>query len=578
MIDTKIYKATLFAALLVIILALFSLKSEPKPHVSALAPDAFDSVRAFDTLKGIVDEYPDRRPGSEGDEMVGDLIDAKLAGLGFEVERQEFEDTVDGRTRKMSNVIGVLRGDSEQTVVVMAHRDAERVGEAISGGTGTAVLIELATVLSSVRHRKTITLVSTDGATEAGAGARYFAENLGDKGRVDGIFVLDNLGAKSLRQPFVVPWSESDVFSPLVLERTAERAVKVEVGREARGFGTVEQLIRLAFPLALQEQGILLAEGLPAVTISSRGELPPALGSGALDSVSRVSFSKFGKASLAALLALDGAQSVDKSPDRYVFFAGRVMPGWAVRLLAIALLMPVAFVSIDAFARSMRRRLPISRELIRVMLRSLPFLIFLLGSYLFLSTGLLPEAPSGAFNPLTLEASFSSMIGWAVLACVSVGVYFYSRRLVGGRTPQYDSRDVDASGVALSLVLVGITLAVWLVNPFTALLLLPAVHMWMLVPNVDVPWKRLVLPIMVVAGLAGFIAILIYYATRFDLGLSVFHYFGLLYAGRSVSIFQAFADCLMAGCLVTVLVIVWNRAYRQTTQDEKAPIEPAAYG
>ncbi len=559
-------------------LALFSLKSEPKPHVSALAPDAFDSVRAFNTLGDIVDDYPDRRPGSEGNEMAADLVDAKLAGLGFEVERQEFEDNVEGRSLKMSNVVGVLRGDSEETVVVIAHRDAERVGEAVSGGAGTAVLIELATALNSVRHRKTITLVSTDGATEAGAGARFFAENLDDKGTIEGIFVLDNFGASSLRQPFVVPWSESDVLSPLTLERTVERAVRVEVEKTASGFGTVEQLIRQAFPLALQEQGILLADGLPAVTISSHGELPLASGSDTLDSVSRKNFSQFGKATLAALLALDGAQTADKSPDRYVFFAGRVMPGWAIRLLAITLLLPAAFVSVDAFARSMRRRLPVSRELLRVLLRSLPFLVFLMGSYLFLSTGLLPEAPSGAFNPLTFEASISSMIGWAVLACVSVGVYFYSRRFVGGGSAQDYSRDVDASGVALSLVLVGIALAVWLVNPFTALFLLPAVHLWILVPNVDVPWKGLLLPILAVAGLAGIIAILIYYATTFDLGLSVFHYFGLLYAGRSVSIFQAISDCLMAGCFVTVLVIIWNRAYRQTRQDKASPLEPAAYG
>ncbi len=559
MIDTKIYRVALFVSLAAVVIALFSLKPQPKPNVSALAPDAFDGARAYETLKRIARKYPDRRPGSNGDRKVADLVDAKLAGLGFEVTRQNFKSEVDGRSVEMSNVIGTLQGNSEENIIVIANRDNERVGEVLSGGSGTAILLELATALNSIRHRKTITLVSSDGATAAGAGIRFFSENLERAADVDAIFVLSSLGARSLEQPFVIPWSNSDVFSPLMLERTAERSVRAEVGKAPRGFGTVEQVLRLAFPLALQEQGILLAEGLPAVTISSQGELPPSSDTDTLGSVSERNLSRFGKAVMAALLAVDDSQRVDRSPDQYVFFAGRVMPGWAIRLIVFALLMPVAFASIDALARALRWRLHIAPEVLRVFIRAVPFVVFLLGSYLFIWSGLLPQVPSGAFNPRMHVASFSSVAGWLVLACMSVGVFIYSRRFVGTRHLRRDELYSDAPGVAMSLILTAVALALWIVNPFATLLLLPAVHLWTFIPHVEIFGKKVIMPLMAVAGLAGPAAVLIYYAKTFDLGLGVFQYFGLLYAARVVSPYQAICASVIAACFVTVLLIVANR-------------------
>ena len=58
------------------------------------------------------------------------------------------------------------------------------------------------------------------------------------------------------------------------LQRTVEGSIREELEREAGGSGLLGQLSRLAFPVGIGPQGVLVANGYDSVRISGSGELP----------------------------------------------------------------------------------------------------------------------------------------------------------------------------------------------------------------------------------------------------------------------------------------------------------------
>ena len=126
MVDTRIYRTALLPALLALVVVMFSLQERPAPLTSALAPEAFSGQDASKTMRELVDRTPDRRPGSDDDAEVADLVQGRFESLGFEVSRDRFEAPVRGEDVSMINVRGVLRGRSDRQVVLLAHRDSGR--------------------------------------------------------------------------------------------------------------------------------------------------------------------------------------------------------------------------------------------------------------------------------------------------------------------------------------------------------------------------------------------------------------------------------------------------------------------
>src|SRR5437867_6462376 len=98
---------------------MFSLENRPPALSSTLAPDAFDAKSAYATASDIVNREPDRRPGSDGDNRVANLVEARLQSLtGFETTRDEFTAKVEGDDASMVNVTGVVNGLSNRQLVV----------------------------------------------------------------------------------------------------------------------------------------------------------------------------------------------------------------------------------------------------------------------------------------------------------------------------------------------------------------------------------------------------------------------------------------------------------------------------
>src|ERR1700712_4678612 len=99
MLDPRLYRVAFVPVLLALLVAAFSLQDRPRAIGTTLDPSAFDGVRAQDTLDDFADRFPDRRPGSAGDEALATEIARQLrAAVPGTVEEHRYRaETVDGK-------------------------------------------------------------------------------------------------------------------------------------------------------------------------------------------------------------------------------------------------------------------------------------------------------------------------------------------------------------------------------------------------------------------------------------------------------------------------------------------------
>ncbi len=529
MLNGRIYRASFVPLLVALVVAGFSLSAPAGSLSSTLAPDAFDGPLAFAELQKLAARFPERRPGSQGDEALAGYLAQTLEGLGttaaggFSVTtRHVAAATIDGQ-RTLTTVIARRPGlTGASPIVLLAHRDGAGRG-AVAELSGTAVLLELARVLATSETQRSVIVVSTSGGSGGDAGAGDFAANPG--GPLDAAIVLGDLAGATARKPFVMSYSDGLGLAPALLRRTLSGAISQEVGVDPGVTDTFSQLAHFAFPLTAGEQGPLLAQGLPAVTLQVSGERGPAAG----DPVSATRLQNFGRAALSAVYALDGGPDLPSAVETGLPIQRMTLPEWAVRLLLATLLLPPLFVLVNGLARLRRRRLgdPAARparSLLWALACALPFLTAALFTRLLGLVGVL-AAPAGLVLPGALPTG--GVAAEAVLAPLLVLVLAWlawpvlMRRLglpaFGLRASRAD-RQMDgagayagpprplghngdgahaaagkgdgapaAAGIALLLLLLGVTVVVWLFNPYAALLLVPALHLWLPVVNPD--WR-----------------------------------------------------------------------------------------
>src|SRR3954447_9847431 len=89
LIEPRVYRAAFVPALLVLVLAAFSLESRPRPLPQGLAADVlFDGDLAGQAAAQIAEQSPDRRVGSAGDRAMARQVAGQLGRRGFHVTRQ----------------------------------------------------------------------------------------------------------------------------------------------------------------------------------------------------------------------------------------------------------------------------------------------------------------------------------------------------------------------------------------------------------------------------------------------------------------------------------------------------------
>ncbi|MFN2612192.1 MAG: hypothetical protein ABR536_02350 [Solirubrobacterales bacterium] len=555
MINLRIYRATLVLVPIAVVIAMFSLQSDPAGRHSPTAPEGFDGAAAAALGRSLNRQAPRPRPGSSADKKLTDLVAAELGQIqGAEISKQEFTGSFEGNDVDLANVICVLPGESNEQIVMLAGRDAAR-GDGAGAAASTAALLQIASSFGGSTHRKTLVFVSTDASTVGGQGARRFISAYSDVGQVSAAVVLSTPAAQTPSQPLVVPWSTGPQSTSIELERTAETSIDDETSSRNRDESAFAELARLALPVSLGEQGPLIESGIDAVRISSTGERPPDPSLDAPDDVSADTLDQFGRATLATLLALDGNDAPLKhGPSAYVGMVGNLLPGWALALVSMSLIVPLVLVAAAADLRAARRPEILLAAGVWVLIRGLPLLLALLATYLLGFAGLMPR-PGFPYDPGRFPIGIPEIIGLVLIAAVLIGGLIVVKPW---RRPPPSVGGGGAAAACATLIAIG-GLGVWIANPYLALLIVPALHAWVLLLAESTAVGSVVAVGITLLGLVPLFAALAVIAGHLAVGRDVFWQLFLLLGDGQISPSLALLGCLLGGCGLSALALARSR-------------------
>ncbi len=552
MIDLRLYRLAFLPAVLAVVVVMFSLEGMPDPLEPVTPASTFEADRAAAIARQIATTAPDREPGSAGDAGVAALVANRFDEIpAGAVSQQRAEASYEGDDVTLTNVVLTLPGDSDRTILIAAPRDSAGPPGAASSAAATGILVELANALR-VSHSKTYVLASVSGSAAGAAGIRALVDTLPQRDTLEAVVVISQPGASERHQPFTVATSTSTRSGSVQLQRTAERAIEVQAGEPAAGRGAFAQLARLAIPSGLGDQAPLIGEGLDAIAISSAGEPPLPGADDQLDDLSPRSVDAFGRAAQSTVSALDVA--VDEpahGPATWIAVGDNLIPGWALAALALALILPAVVAAVDCCARGARAQLPLVAALAWAAARSLPFVGALAALYALAIVGAIPS-PDFPFDPSLYDLGGRAAIAFVAIAAVAAAsAWVLRRRGITARAAP------DGSGTAgLGAVAALAALAVWIANPYLALLAAPLAHTWLAAAR---PRSR---PGRLGAGLACALACLplaaalVSVSGALDLGTGAPWTFTLMIADGQIGLPTMLALCFLAGTLAGTLALI----------------------
>lgn len=557
-----------------VIVFAFSLGDQQGALSTNIVPDAFNASNAYRAMESLATQYPDRRPGTLADNRLAGRVASVLGRDSFRVVTDTSTASTPDGSRTIQNVYGIRAGAHNGSVVIVSHRDALNA-PAAAGLSGTAVMLELARVLSGQALNRTLVLASTT-SSDGTAGAERLASVL--PGPVDAVIVLGDLATAQPHQVVVAPWSNGQEVAPTALRNTLAAALASQAGLTAQEPGLGGQLAHLTFPMGGTEQAPFDAQGKPAVLLSLSG-MPDAA---ANEPTSKAAIGAMGRTVLEATEALEAGPALP-GPSAYLIWDGKVIPSWAVRLLVLVLMLPVLAVTIDGLARVRRKGHSISRWVGWVAVSALPFVLAVLLVLIAGATGWIRSAPPSPVWSGVVPLGGGGIALLVLSGLVIVGGFVVLRRLLTSRL-QLDRATIRAAArrasaptdgtsgaspewgahgaaAGVMVVLCVVSLAIWLANPFAALLLVGALHLWVWAVTPE-PRLPLVVRIgMLLAGLAPGALVALAFANTFGLGpVGTAWSTVLLLAGGSVSVIAAVEWSLVLACAISVALVIIRTA------------------
>jgi hypothetical protein len=366
-----------------------------------------------------------------------------------------------------------------------------------------------------VRPTHTLVFLSTDGGAFGGIGADQFAAASPYRHGAFALIDLDAIaghGAPRLQIAANTARSPADSLVQTASARIAEQTGVPPVRPPAW-----QQLMTLAFPYSLYEQGPVLARGIPAVTLTTSGDRPTAaLGDTPLR-LNGTRLGVIGRSTQQLLGSLDQGLDLAQGTTSYVYLGQRIVRGWAIELVLVAMLLPFLVATVDLFAHCRRRRIPLAPAL-RSLRSRIGFWVFLAAVFAFLV--LVGAFPQGVPLPVALDTAAARH--WPILPLAVLGVFAFVAwlvvrvRLAPYRRTRPEEELAGHTGALLGLGLVALlTVAT---NPFTLLFLLPSLHAWLWLPQTRA--SRLPARLGVLAiGLVGPALLLGWFGLHYGLGL-----------------------------------------------------------
>jgi len=522
-------------------------------------PPTFDGAAAMSLSEELSRLYPDRAPGTAGSLGATRWLIDKMRLYGFKPQVDGFDATIPGRGRfLLRNVLFTAGPQDADAIVVMAHRDDSGLGAgANDNASGTAALIELArgyatpagTATQPIGPQHRLIFLSTDGGAFGGLGAARFAQHYPDRNRVLAVVNLDSIGGKG-KPRLEVAADQPRSPAPVLVESAAARLTE-QSGTAPGRTSALGQLTDLAFPFSLYEQAPLVGRGIPAITITTSGNRPPASFGDTPERLHRKQVTNIGRASQELLGSLDEGIELARGTHSYVYLGSRLVRGWAIEFALVAMLLPFVVVTVDLFARCRRRKIPVAPAL-RAYRSRVGFWLWVGAMFLFL--GLIGVWPGGGphpINPETNPAGNWPALGLILLLVLAAPGWLVSRSRLTPRKPATVEQEL-AGHTAAMLALGVVALLVVATNAFALLFLLPSLHIWLWLPQVRDrgPGARIAL---LTAGLIGPFILVGSLMFRFGLGLDAPWYLAELVAVDYVSI------------VALLLVLCWLAGAAQLT-------------
>ena len=529
-VNGRLYRGTWLLVGLPLLLLAFSV-ARPSSLQPPNLPPAFDKEGAAQLASDFAFRYPNRRAGTTGATLAADWFARQLRPYGFTIHRDAFAADVPGRGKiHFLNVSAVKRGLSPRQIVVMAHRDDSGVGTGLDdNASGTAALVELARAYAPTTGSPrlslpyTLVFLSTDGAVDGGFGAARFAQAESTQANVIAVINLDAIGGNGLPRLELAADSPRSPAAGLV--ETVRTELVRQTGAEPGRPSALRQLIDLGFPFSRYEQAPLVTQGIPAVTVTTGPDRPPATRPPLHERLNIVRLGQIGRAVQNVVDAMEQGIALPQGPSSFVFLGQRLVRGWAIEIVLVAALLPFIAVAVDLFARCRRRRIPVAPAL-RSYRSRLGFWLWV--GAVFVVFGLLSAWPGGAARPPALDNvrwPAGALIGVAALA--GIGWIVARDRLLPRRPVEPEEELAGHTAALLALSVVGLLLVA--TNPFALIFLLPSLHIWLWLPHARAR-GLLARTLVLLAGFAGPALLLWSFAYRYGLGYDAPWYVAWLFA------------------------------------------------
>jgi hypothetical protein len=531
-ISGRLYRAAWIAVAVPLLIVAFTVtRPEPLPEPGP-GPElelSFDQSTALSLTLEMARNYPDRVPGTQGAARAEQWMIKRFDDIGLTAQRDAFDADLPGLGKtKLANLAAVAPGPSPGTIVFIAHRDNSGSSPgANDNASGTGALIELARNIDTTVRQQTVVFLSTDGGAYGAAGARHFAEHPEILKRLVGgaafPVAVVSLDAIAGSEPPLLLFGGDSPRSPApTLLATAAASIEREAEQPPEVPRAASQLVSLAFPFTLHEQGPFVTEGVPAITITTGGERSGAPDEDTIEAVTPARLGELGRAAQDLLLRLDGSPELAQGTQSYVYVGDRMIRGWALQLLLLALLVPVTVATVDLFARCRRRHVSLIRAFRSLGVRVVLWLWIGLLFGLFSLVGLLADGAGRPIDPGSETAGSWPVVVLVVLLVLSTLGWLAARPGLAGDGPASRSQELGGH-LAGMLVLLGVSLVVAASNPYALLFVLPSLHAWLWIPHI--PRSRLSTRLaLYAAGFAGLFLLVASFAVRLGLGLDAIWY------------------------------------------------------
>ena len=328
--------------LLALVILLISVRTPLGPSATLAVAPSFDGPQAAAYARKFAERTPDRAAGTVTAQQAADQIAGSLAeASGESVHRAVFRAPgPKGDDVKMENLWVIEQGSSSEAIVLIANRDNVSPGPGLNdNATGTAALVELARDLSGVERARSLVLASTDGGTVGQAGNEQLLRSLRADGlRPVAVVSLDAIGGPTGTLPILFAGTGS-VRTPEILLKGLEETLQTQ---QAAGAAAPEspvlQVLDLIAPVEPSGAQVpFLDAGVAAIQLGS--------GSGGVgtEAIDEARLGAVGSAIGTLLVRLDAEPRPAPPSGAYIAVSGRVIPGKAIALLAIALLIGPLF-------------------------------------------------------------------------------------------------------------------------------------------------------------------------------------------------------------------------------------------